>query len=265
MVGMRLVSALVVLGGCLLVPPQGPPPQPAPQAPPPPEQQAVEEAPPPPPVHHHHHHHHQDDAVAATQPAARAGDDDDDDQTPPAPSQPPAHDDDEPWAPAGSVDQFGLGPQYTTEQIKKVPGYEKGHVYKNGGHVQMPEPVQPHVWVFVCHNPAGCTESPIVAIQDWYNDGWYDPKAPRYKKYTPPPPLKPGENPFPEEGKPITEAEADAAPRFEYGTVYSFGALVSVGYSTSPHTIVYRCNAKTCETSSPSSDPWVAYGWYGRD
>ena len=233
-------------------------------APPPVAQEA-----PPPPRHRHHHRHRHATADAAPAPDRTGDDDDDDDDNDNDQAPPPAPDasddsDDTPWPKAGSVDPFGLGPQYTTAQIKTMPIYERGHAYKNGERVQSPTTVRPHIWVYRCDRAAGCSE-PIPIGEGWIQDGWYDAKAPRLVPYKEPPPLKPGENPYPNHGKPIDERELRGVPRYDSSTTYSFGAMVQQGYVTNPHYVIYRCTQKQCDRSPGTGNGWESYGWYGRD
>jgi hypothetical protein len=125
----------------------------------------------------------------------------------------------------------------------------------------MPGSAHPRVRVFHCERAAGCSEAPPVG-KGWQEDGWYDEKAPRYVKYTPPPPPKPGENRFPDSGTPLTEDELRAFPKYDRDKTYSFGALVQTGYVTSPRYVVFQCKRDKCDASPPSSG-WQRYGWYG--
>jgi hypothetical protein len=261
---MRRVAALVVVfGGCIIVPPQSavPTSQPDPTAQPP-----TQEAPPP------------QRRVIYTHRHAPPPGEDSDDETPPSQSDDEApqrghghdeshHDDDYNWPPAGSEDPFGIGKdwkQYTTAEIQHLPRYEPGRAYKVGTVVQEPWSI-PRTHVYRCSQPTGCTSrEPSANAAGWDNVGWYDERAPRYVHRMPLPPLKPGENPFPSDGKPLGDDEANAVPRYDSGTTYSYGALVKVGYATVPHEIVYKCNAKQCDRS-PGGKPWTAYGWRGRE
>jgi hypothetical protein len=277
----RLAVLVVVFGGCIVVPSQGAPPPSDPSAQPPQEQQ------PPPPRRVIYRHRHAPTPVANN-------DDDDDDQTPRAhddQTASSAHDDEAPspthdeqtphhghhedhdaddsynWPPAGSEDPFGIGKdwkQYTTAEIQRLPRYEPGRAYKNGTLVQEPWSI-PRTHVYRCSQPAGCTSrEPSANAAGWDNVGWYDERAPRYGRRMPLPPLKPGENPFPDDGKPLGDDEVSAVPEYNNGTTYSFGALVKVGYVTVPHEVVYKCKSKSCDRS-PTGNGWTAYGWHGRE
>jgi hypothetical protein len=90
------------------------------------------------------------------------------------------------------------------------------------------------------------------------------PSPPRYTPPAPPPPhhkLAPGENPFPEDGPHLTDAQLDAIPFYDRNKQYSFGAMVRDSYSSEPHTLAFRCGEETC-TGSPSGNGWVNAGWY---
>jgi len=260
----RFAALAVLVQGCVLVPPQvpaSPPPEPAAdrQAQPPP---VAQEEPPPPP--HRHHHRHRPAAADADAAPVQDRDGDDDDETPPPERDRDPDDTGFTWPKAGSVDPLGMGTQYTAAQIKAIPVYERGRAYNKGDRVQISSSRQPNTRVFRCAYLARCTEE-APAGNGWQDDGWYDARAPRYVKYTPPPALKPGENPFPNFGKPIDEDELRGVPRFESGTTYSYGALVQAGYVTNPHYVVYRCTQKSCDHSPGVGNDWEPYGWYGRD
>jgi hypothetical protein len=266
----RVAAFVVVFGGCIIVPPQSaaPPAQGDPAAQPP-----TQEAPPPRRAIYAHRHappseDSDDEATPPTHDASAPSPDDDE-----APHrghghhESPDHDDDYNWPPAGSEDPFGIGKdwkQYTTAEIQRLPQYEPGRAYKVGTVVQEPWSI-PRTHVYRCSQPAGCTSrEPSANAAGWDNVGWYDARAPRYGRRMPLPPLKPGENPFPSDGKPLGDDEANAVPSYDNGTTYSYGALVKVGYATVPHEIVYKCNAKQCDRS-PSGSGWTAYGWRGRE
>jgi hypothetical protein len=239
----RLAALVALVPGCLVVPPQpraaAPPPDPSAA------QVARTESPSPP-----QHHHHRDD-----------NDNDNDDNETPA-TEP--DDTSFAWPPAGSVDPFGMGTQYTAADMRSIPTYERGRTYHKGDRVQIAGHGQPNTRVFKCLYLARCTEA-APAGNGWQDDGWFDARAPRYVKYTPPPALEPGENPFPRSGKPIDEDELHAAPGYDSTTTYPFGAMVQQGYVTNPHYVVYRCTQKACDHSPGTGNGWEAYGWYGRD
>ncbi len=278
----RLAALVVVFGGCIVVPRQGAPPPADLSAQPPPQEQQ-----PPPPRRVIYRHR------SAPPPVAN---NDDDDETPPAhddQTASSAHDDEAPspthdeqtphrghghhedhdaddsynWPPAGSEDPFGIGKdwkQYTTAELQRLPRYEPGRAYKNGTLVQEPWSI-PRTHVYRCSQPAGCnSREPSANAAGWDNVGWYDERAPRYGRRMPLPPLKPGENPFPDDGKPLGDDEVNAVPSYNSGTTYSYGALVKVGYVTVPHEVVYKCKSKSCDRA-PIGNGWTAYGWHGRE
>ncbi|HEX7839130.1 MAG TPA: hypothetical protein VF469_16750, partial [Kofleriaceae bacterium] len=70
-----------------------------------------------------------------------------------------------------------------------------------------------------------------------------------------------GKNPFPDLGEQVTDEQLDQIPSYKRDRQYSYGAMVKEGYSSEPHTIIFRCQQAKCD-DAPSGHGWEPAGWY---